>query len=88
TATTGYSTNFRSPNPRGIAEQYISVLIPELLPKSPSPAVPSIPDEQLPRQSLEQDGLMVSPDTIDRQGSYDESDNTDSVISVHSEHSD
>ncbi|RKF71282.1 hypothetical protein GcC1_103027 [Golovinomyces cichoracearum] len=62
--------------------------MPESLPKSPAPAVPSISDEQWPRQSLEQNGFMVSLDTIDRQDSCDESDNTDSVASVHSEYSD
>ncbi|RKF73292.1 hypothetical protein GcC1_090023, partial [Golovinomyces cichoracearum] len=61
-------------NPRKVAEQQISVLMPGSQPNSPAPTAPSISEEQWQTQSPENDGLQILPNTTDPQGSYDEGD--------------
>ncbi|RKF55950.1 hypothetical protein OnM2_085042 [Erysiphe neolycopersici] len=74
-------------NPRKVAEQQISALMPGSPPKSPAPTVPSISNEQWQHQSPEQDGVIILPNTTDPQDSYDESDDSNSIVSVLSENS-
>lgn len=57
-------------------------------PNSPAPTVPLISDEQWQHQSPENDGLRILPNTADPEDSYDQSDDSNSVVSVHSELSD
>ncbi|KAI6247313.1 hypothetical protein HI914_04471 [Erysiphe necator] len=75
-------------NPRKVAEQQNSVLMPGSKPNSPAPTVPLISDEQCQHQSPENNGFHILPNTADPEDSYNESDDSNSAASVHSEFSD